>query len=188
MTLADRLLELARSDERAVLFTVVEGLQPGAKLLVLLDRDGETVGDAPPSLAALAGEIRRNGIHEHEGLKVFAAGLNALDPQLLAGIELDFIGRTTATWTRERVESLLCERTRRSLRSISFATQLDQHEALARLMRPGTVAVMPSLLENSPNAVYECLEHGIPFVDLQSAFAADWHANHQRFEHVSDNH
>ena len=72
MTLADRVLELARSDERAVLFTVVEGLQPGAKLLVLLDRDGETVGDAPPSLAALAGEIRRNGIHEHEGMRIFA--------------------------------------------------------------------------------------------------------------------
>ena len=72
MTVADRLLELAHSDERAVLFTVVEGPQPGAKLLVLLERDGETVGDAPPSLAPLAREIRSNGMHEHEGLRVFA--------------------------------------------------------------------------------------------------------------------
>ena len=71
MTVADRLLELAHSDERAVLFTVVEGPRPGAKLLVLLDR-GETLGDAPASLAALAPEIRRNGMQEHEGLKVFA--------------------------------------------------------------------------------------------------------------------
>ena len=39
---------------------------------MLLDRDGETVGDAPASLAALAPEIRRNGMHELEGLKVFA--------------------------------------------------------------------------------------------------------------------
>jgi hypothetical protein len=31
-------------------------------------------------------------------------------------------------------------------------------------------------------------QHGIPFVDLQPAFAADWRANHQHFEHVSDNH
>lgn len=30
--------------------------------------------------------------------------------------------------------------------------------------------------------------HAIPFVDLQSAFAADWRVSHQRFEHVSDNH
>jgi xanthine dehydrogenase accessory factor len=69
--LADRLLELAHGDERAVLFTVVEGERRGAKLLVLLDR-GEIVGDAPRSLEAFAHEVRRNGVYEHEGLKVFA--------------------------------------------------------------------------------------------------------------------
>jgi xanthine dehydrogenase accessory factor len=72
VTLGDRLLDLAHGDERAVLFTVVEGPRPGAKLLVLLERDGEVTGDAPASLAALAPEIRRNGMHEHEGMRVFA--------------------------------------------------------------------------------------------------------------------
>jgi xanthine dehydrogenase accessory factor len=71
VSVGDRLLELAHTDERAVLFTVVEGPRPGARLLVLLDRD-ETVGDAPATLAALAPEIRRNGMHEVEGVKVFA--------------------------------------------------------------------------------------------------------------------
>ena len=61
MKLADRLLELARSDERAVLFTVLDGEHAGAKLLVLLDR-GETHGDAPAELAAQAGDLRRSGI------------------------------------------------------------------------------------------------------------------------------
>lgn len=69
--LAEQLLRLARTDERAVLFTVVEGERPGAKLLVPLD-GGEPLGDAPSSLAALAPEIRRNGIVEHEGERVFA--------------------------------------------------------------------------------------------------------------------
>jgi xanthine dehydrogenase accessory factor len=72
LSVGDRLLELAHTDERAVLFTVIEGGQPGARLLVLLDRDGETVGDAPASLAALVPDVRRNGMHELEGLKVFA--------------------------------------------------------------------------------------------------------------------
>ena len=72
MSVGDRLLELAHTDERAVLFTVVEGPQPGARLLVLLDRDGETIGDAPATLAALAPEIRRNGMQGVEGMKVFA--------------------------------------------------------------------------------------------------------------------
>jgi xanthine dehydrogenase accessory factor len=71
LTVGDRLLEVAHGDERAVLFTVVDGPQAGARLLVLLDR-GETVGDAPGSLAALAPEIRRNGLQEHEGVRVFA--------------------------------------------------------------------------------------------------------------------
>ena len=61
MSVGDRLLELAHTDERAVLFTVIEGPEAGARLLVLLDED-ETIGDAPASLAALAPEIRRNGL------------------------------------------------------------------------------------------------------------------------------
>jgi xanthine dehydrogenase accessory factor len=71
VSVAERLLELAHTDERAVLFTVVEGSRPGAKLLVLLD-GGETVGDGPASLAPLASGIRRNGMLEHEGSQVFA--------------------------------------------------------------------------------------------------------------------
>jgi xanthine dehydrogenase accessory factor len=70
MNLTERLLALAHTDERAVLFTVLDGTSPGAKLLVLLERD-ETIGDAPASLAGLAPSIRRNGIVEHEGMRVF---------------------------------------------------------------------------------------------------------------------
>src|SRR5205823_5162095 len=44
----------------------------------------------------------------------------------------------------------------------SFTTDLDRHQALSRLRRPGTLVVIPSLEDNSPNTVYECLEFGIP--------------------------
>src|SRR4051795_2711532 len=71
MNLTERLLALAHTDERAVLFTILEGSCAGAKLLVLLERD-ETIGDAPASLTGLAPDIRRNGIVEHEGMRVFA--------------------------------------------------------------------------------------------------------------------
>ena len=62
------------------------------------------------------------------------------------------------------MEALISEPTRRALRSISFETGLDQHEALARVSRPGTLAVIPSLAENSPNVIYEVLERRIPFL------------------------
>jgi glycosyltransferase involved in cell wall biosynthesis len=103
-------------------------------------------------------------VDEKKGVRPFAAALNALEPERLRGLELEFIGKTTATWTRERTESLLSETTRRALGDVVFETELDQQQALARLSRPGTLAVMPSLQENSPNTVYECLELGIPFI------------------------
>ena len=71
MNLTEALLEVAHGDERAVLFTVVEGEGVGRKLLVRLER-AETFGDGPPGLAGLAPELRRSGIVEHEGSRVFA--------------------------------------------------------------------------------------------------------------------
>jgi xanthine dehydrogenase accessory factor len=71
VTLGDRVLEVADNDERAVLFTVVDGEQAGAKLLVLLDR-GERIGAELDGLAESASELRRNGIVEWEGARVFA--------------------------------------------------------------------------------------------------------------------
>jgi xanthine dehydrogenase accessory factor len=59
VTILERLLELGRSGERAVLFTVVDGEGAGGKLLVL--ENGETFGEAPHELAAHAGELLRRG-------------------------------------------------------------------------------------------------------------------------------
>jgi len=69
--LTDALLELAHGDERAVLFTILDGEHRGRKLLVRVDR-GDHLGDAPELLARLAPEVRRSGIVEHEGVRLFA--------------------------------------------------------------------------------------------------------------------
>jgi len=115
--------------------------------------------DGPVERVAFFGRLE-----ERKGVRSFAAGVDALEPDLLRRIELEFVGRATPAWPPERVEALLSEAPRAALRGLSFHTDLDQSEALARLARPGTVAVLPSLEDNSPNTVYECLEHGIPFV------------------------
>jgi glycosyltransferase involved in cell wall biosynthesis len=125
-------------------------------------------GEPPPPRAAPANGIERiaffGRLEERKGLKPFAAGLNALEAELLRGRELEFVGASTPAWPPRKVESLLSADVRNALRAISFATGLDQPEALARLSRPGTLAVMPSLGETFSNAVYECLERGIPFL------------------------
>jgi glycosyltransferase involved in cell wall biosynthesis len=108
-------------------------------------------------------------LEERKGVRPFIGALNALTPELLERFELEFIGRPTPAWPVERVEHLLSERARAALRGLSFETALDQHEALARLSRAGTLAVMPSFEENSPNTVYECLERQIPFIASDAA-------------------
>jgi glycosyltransferase involved in cell wall biosynthesis len=97
-------------------------------------------------------------LEERKGVRPFVAALNGLSPELLEHVAVEFIGRPTPSWPVERVQELL------SLRDVTFETSLDQHEALDRLRRPGTLAVMPSFEENSPNVIYECLENGIPFI------------------------
>ena len=73
MTLLERLRAVIARDERAVLFTVVEGDGIGAKLLVL--ETGEAHGDAPAELRGRAGDLLREGrsrLLAHGPAKVFA--------------------------------------------------------------------------------------------------------------------
>jgi xanthine dehydrogenase accessory factor len=68
-----RLLEASERAERAVHFTVVDGPETGAELLVLAG--GETVGAGPAELAGHAGAIirgKRSQLLELEGRTVFA--------------------------------------------------------------------------------------------------------------------
>jgi xanthine dehydrogenase accessory factor len=71
VSLPEALLEVARSDERAVLFTVLDGPNRGRKLLVRPER-GETLGDGPPGLGALVDDVRRSCLVEYDGAAVFA--------------------------------------------------------------------------------------------------------------------
>ena len=98
-------------------------------------------------------------LEERKGVRPFAEALHALEPELLERVDVEFLGRPTPAWTVERVRGLLPDGM-----TVEFETGLDQHEALERLRRPGTLAVMPSFAENSPNTVYECIENGIPFL------------------------
>ena len=114
------------------------------------------------------GRVRRlvffGRLEERKGVRPFAAALNALEPELLRRVELEFLGPTTPSWTPDRMRELLSSRTTKALRDVRFTTGLDRPHALAHLAQPGTLAVMPSLEDNSPSTVYECLELGIPFI------------------------
>ena len=89
---------------------------------------------------------------------MFIDALERIDRALLDDTEVLFLGAERAPWTRDRIVEAV------ALPSVRVASDLDREAALDELRKPGTFAVMPSLLDNSPNTVSECVEHRIPFV------------------------
>jgi glycosyltransferase involved in cell wall biosynthesis len=124
--------------------------------------------DDAPTLAQTGIPIRRlaffGQLREGKGIRLYLEALGALEPELLAGVELLFLGRETPRWTAERILDSLSTSVKNRVAAIRFETGLERADAIAELTQPGTLAVLPSLLDNSPNTVSECLEHGVPFV------------------------
>lgn len=124
---------------------------------------GETPSEAPAGAAvtrlAFFGQLR-----EGKGIRIFLDALDALEPDLLDGAELLFLGAASARWNEDRIRGSVSDSIKQRVAAIRLETNLDRDAALAELRRPGTLAVMPSLLDNSPNTVSECIEQGIPFV------------------------
>jgi glycosyltransferase involved in cell wall biosynthesis len=118
-------------------------------------------------------------LREGKGIRVFIASLRKLDPTLLDDIELVFLGHTRS-WTEQQIRAELGSRVVEGLRSIRVETQLDRTAAIDELKTPGTLAVMPSWLENSPYAVAECIEHGIPFLASDVGGTAELVAHEDR--------
>ncbi len=125
----------------------------------------------PAPRAATGSRIRRlaffGQLREGKGINVFLASLHRLDRRLLEGVELLFLGHTR-NWTEAELRKQLGD----VAGSLRLETHLDRTAALDELRVPGTLAVMPSLLENSPYAVAECIEHGIPFLQPGRAGSA----------------
>jgi glycosyltransferase involved in cell wall biosynthesis len=115
---------------------------------------------AAPSLSverlAFFGQLR-----EGKGIGIFIDSVRALDPALVDGKELLFLGRESKRWTADRVREALGARLAARAR---FETGLDRSAAIRELRQAGTLVVLPTLLENSPYSVAECLEHEIPFL------------------------
>ena len=149
-------------------------MQPTARVIPYLTRSAAT-GEAvppPPDRAPIERIVFFGRLEERKGIRPFAAGLDGVR-DLLEGIELEFVGGPTEPWPPERVAALISDETRRTLGDVGFRTDLDQRHALDRLRWPGTLTVMPSLEDNSPNAVYECLEHSLPFIASRTGGTAE---------------
>jgi glycosyltransferase involved in cell wall biosynthesis len=107
----------------------------------------------------VASKIRRlaffGQLREGKGIRIFLDALEDLEP-----IDVIFLGSESKRWPRD----VILERAP----AARIETELTREAALKELQQPGTLAVMPSLLDNSPNTVSECIEHGIPFISTNT--------------------
>jgi O-antigen biosynthesis protein len=135
---------------------------PRSARVIQYPRRSAVLDEGPPQAAG--GPVRRlaffGQLREGKGIRIFLEALQRLDP-----IDVVFLGSASKRWPPEEL-----------LHHVPRArvlTDLTREDALAELREPGTLAVMPSLLDNSPNTVSECIEHGIPFVATDTGGIAE---------------
>jgi glycosyltransferase involved in cell wall biosynthesis/GT2 family glycosyltransferase len=143
-----------------------QGWELPAKTLVLpylidLPGDGRRCEKTRPGLPTELVFFGR--LEQRKGVTLFCDALERLCREGHAGFSVTFLG------SESRVgEDAAGDYLRRRGRDWPFAWRilgdLDRDAALAHLQQGGCLAVMPSLCDNSPNTVHECMAAAIPFL------------------------
>jgi glycosyltransferase involved in cell wall biosynthesis len=132
---------------------------------------------APPELQAVPSPARRGSgverpaemvffgkLEERKGIGLFCDALDRLASQNLSGFSVTFLGKNGRVSGRDALSYI---RARAGHWRVPYQVLTDHgHEAALRFLseEPGRVAIIPSLEDNLPNTVLECLAGGIPFL------------------------
>ncbi len=141
---------------------------------------GSKTGQDEAESAAIDELVFFGRLEHRKGLWMFCQALDRLAAQGLCP-KVTFLGRMTPVGGTPS-GALLLARAARWPFKIRLLTNYGQEEALAYLSHPSRLAVMPSLADNSPCVVYECIERSLPFVTCSGSgadeiIAADDHPN-----------
>ena len=120
-----------------------------------------------PASAAGQGTDFFGRLEERKGLGLFCDALDLLvgmDPPLFT---VSFLGKSARIAGRDAM-GYIEERASEWPFAWRIIPDRDQQGALAFLRQGGRLAVIPSLVDNLPNAVLECLAARIPFVASRS--------------------
>jgi glycosyltransferase involved in cell wall biosynthesis len=135
-------------------------LPPTAIARLGIDLDRRTSGAGPAKIEEIVFFGRLEG---RKGLALFCDALDRLAGRDAPGFRVTFLGKNGSIAGQSGLEYL--ER-RSGIWDCTWEaiTTLDNVEAMAYLRQPGRIAVMPSLMDNSPLALQECLLAGVPFL------------------------
>ena len=136
-------------------------------------------GDDSTRVAPIGGEsfdgmieiVFYGRLEVRKGVDVFIGALKAVsqnDTTIGAHIRVRFIGRAIRDPVRGNMATWITQRWHMApeLAAISMQlhTEMGRDEAVNYLRQPNRLAVIPSLNENSPYTVVECIERGVRFI------------------------
>lgn len=103
-------------------------------------------------------------LEPRKGLKLFCDAIDRLPQEVRHKISrVTFLGKAIVSGGFDSRE-FIAQRSRGWGLPVDVLTDRNRDGALAELERPGTLAVIPSLTENSPYTVLECLARGVAFI------------------------
>jgi hypothetical protein len=108
-------------------------------------------------------------LETRKGLWLFCEALERL-AQHYPATKVTFLGRLTEFYEISTALQIINRSAKWPYR-VRLLNDFDQEQALSYLREPGRLAVMPSIADNSPCVVYECMEFGIPFVTTRGSGA-----------------
>lgn len=106
-------------------------------------------------------------LETRKGLWLFCDALDRLAGRL-SGVSVTFMGRMTDTAGLSSGLQLVARSGKWPCR-VRLITDFGQEEALSYLRQPGRLAVIPSIADNSPCVLYECMENRIPFISTRGS-------------------
>jgi glycosyltransferase involved in cell wall biosynthesis len=108
-------------------------------------------------------------LEARKGLWLFCEAIDRL-AERLRGKTVTFMGRITDV-AGFASGALIVARSAKWPFRVRLLTRFGPPQALAYLKQPNRLAVMPSLADNSPCVVYECMENAIPFLTTRGSGA-----------------
>jgi glycosyltransferase involved in cell wall biosynthesis len=129
--------------------------------------------DDPPSAKYFVREIVFFGrLEVRKGIETFCDALDELAGRPLRDFSITFMG--SAVQVRGESSTTYIERRARAWPwTVKTMTDVSHADAIAYLGEGGRLAVMPSLVDNSPNTVYEAMALGIPMIVSRSGGTAE---------------
>jgi len=124
------------------------------------------VGEVPEQAAggdAIRGLAFSGRLEARKGMHLFLAALKQLPPDLVRSMPIHMLGKLPERFDLDTALEQLHEAIP-GLTPPNVITDLNSDEALTFLRDNRLLAVIPSILDNSPLMVTECLDWGIPLI------------------------